>query len=85
MLIGAFYEAFWRIFNLFVPVLPFVTPVILLAVLMPVWYFYKRFEYRSKIPWLMLEVRLPKEIFKSPKAMEAVLATAFNQSWEGNW
>ena len=85
MLIGSFYKGFWEIFNLFLPVLPFVTPVILTAFLLPVWYFYKRFEYRSKIPWLMLEVRLPKEIFKSPKAMEAVLATAFNQSWEGNW
>jgi hypothetical protein len=42
------------------------------------WLKYKRAEFVHKIKWIMLEVRLPREISKSPAAMEQVLE-AFQQ------
>lgn len=85
MFLDVYNQAFWNIFGLFVPFLPFAMPPVLLALAASLWYYYKRYEYRSKIPWVLLEVRLPKEIFKSPKAMEAVLMSAFDQRWQSNW
>jgi hypothetical protein len=42
------------------------------------WLKYKRAEFVKNLQWIMLEVRLPREINKSPAAMEAILE-AFHQ------
>lgn len=42
------------------------------------WLKYKQAEFVKNFPWITLEIRLPREITKSPAAMEAVLE-AFQQ------
>lgn len=49
-----------------------VTPLILFYVFSDLWMSYVRMQYFSSIEWLTLEVRIPKEILKTPKSMEQI-------------
>ena len=49
-------------------------PIILFLILKNLWTETKRKEYVSNIKWTLLEIRIPREIKKSPKAMEQVFA-----------
>ena len=61
-------------------------PIGLLILAWELWLTYVRKEYLSSLKWTLLEVRLPREIYKSPLAMELVLSTAFYQTGGvGNW
>ena len=45
---------------------------------------YTLFKYTMATPWVTLEVKLPREILKSPLAMEVVLG-AFHQTSDRKW
>jgi len=47
------------------------------------WFYYIRSVFISNTPWVLLEVKLPREITKSPKAMEVVV-NIFFQTFDGN-
>ncbi len=57
------------------------------------WVRYVRTAYLASLKWTLLEVRIPKDVWKTPVAMEMVLSTAFHQTggvatwvkryWEG--
>jgi len=49
------------------------------------WVNYRRETYWAGMGSLLLEVKLPKEIFKSPAAMEVVLGALHQTADEGNW
>ena len=55
-------------------------PIILLLVFLSAWLFYVRKKYLEDIKWVLLKVTPPKEIQKTPKAMEQVFA-AFNSTY----
>lgn len=59
-------------------------PFVLLIVLWRIWLYYIRAVYLSKIEWVILEVRLPREITKPPLAMELLL-NVFFQTSKGTW
>lgn len=59
-------------------------PFVFLIILWRVWLYYIRAVYLSKIEWVILEVRLPKEITKPPLAMELLL-NVFYQTGKGKW
>lgn len=69
-------------------------PVVLLYVGWRVWLRYITIENISKKEWLMLEIKVPKDIYKSPAAMEVFLSNALHQTggrsnwfqkyWQGN-
>jgi len=59
-------------------------PFVLCAVFINFWLRYVRAKWISNIKWVMLEVKLPKEIYKSPLAMEVVLNSLY-QSARGQW
>lgn len=48
------------------------------------WLVYRRAEYLAKMEWVLLEVRVPKDVVKTPLAMEVVL-NAFYQTSKGSW
>lgn len=61
--------------------------IILIAAILFAWRAWKRYieaDFISKMQWVMLEIKLPKETYKSPKAMEIVLE-AFHQAPGGNF
>lgn len=51
-----------------------VLPAVLITQLLPLWLYVKQSEYRAKWEWILLEVMLPPDVLKTPKAMENVLA-----------
>lgn len=64
---------------------PFWMPPVLLIALYALWMRYQHFNTIANKNWILLEVRLPKEIFKSPAAMEVILAGAFYHEDESTW
>ena len=58
-------------------------PIFLIYFAWKLWYHYKRAVYIRETEWVMLEIKIPREISKSPKAMEVVLGI-FAQTFEGN-
>ena len=40
----------------------------------PLWLFKKRVQYATSLDWVLLEIGLPRDVIKTPKAMENVLA-----------
>src|SRR3989338_7558565 len=49
-------------------------PILLLVLLYNLWLGYIRAKYKAGIKWSLLEIRIPREIKKTPKAMEQILA-----------
>lgn len=95
-------EAFLTIFNSSFKIIgktaPFWIPLILMFLGWRVWVDYVRDIWMSQIKWVLLEIRVPKEVFKSPAAMELALSNALSQGggvgtnyhkyWQGkviNW
>ncbi|OGD66894.1 hypothetical protein A2442_03355 [Candidatus Campbellbacteria bacterium RIFOXYC2_FULL_35_25] len=72
-----------------VGVLLSVGPIFLLLILINIcwktWLGYKRFEFITKQNRILLELRLPKEIKKTPLAMELLLNAIHQTGGEGTW
>lgn len=63
---------------------PYWAPFVLGYFFWKTWMDYVQGVYLSKIKWVMLEIKLPKETYKSPLAMEIVL-NALYQAGAGTW
>ncbi len=50
------------------------TPIVLFFILGYLWMEYIRARYEARKTWVLLEVRLPREVTKTPKAMEQVFS-----------
>jgi len=59
-------------------------PLVLWAIFWSRWLSYVRDLFLRNISWTLLEIKLPREIYKSPKAMEVVLTSLYSAS-EGGW
>lgn len=62
--IGRFFADTWMIWLFF----------IILPMTASAWLFYRNEYFKSKIKWTVLEIKIPRENIKSPKAMEQILA-----------
>jgi len=62
----------------------FWVPPLLAFVFWETWVGYVRAYFMSKTKWILLEIRIPREIAKSPKAMESILAGIHGTSRNGN-
>ncbi len=70
--------------NAFVAVLPYTLPLAIAIVFWKLWIEYIEYLFALKAEWVLLEIKLPKETYKSPKAMEVVL-NSFYQKTDPNW
>ena len=59
-------------------------PALLAVLFWNSWLSQKRLQFLRTFSWILLEVRVPRDISKSPKAMEAVLSSFFSAS-AGSW
>ncbi len=50
-----------------------------------IWLIYRRAQYFAGLTHVLLEIKLPKEIFKSPKAMEFLFNALHQPFGENNW
>jgi len=57
-------------------------PIILVLVFWKLWLYYVRSNYISRLEWVLLEIKLPREITKGPRAMEVAL-NMFHQTFDG--
>lgn len=60
-------------------------PAIFVVSLFNSWLYYKRMQFWQKEGSILLEIKLPREINKSPLAMEIVLGAFFQGGGEGTW
>ncbi|MBI4114229.1 MAG: hypothetical protein HY445_00105 [Candidatus Niyogibacteria bacterium] len=58
-------------------------PIVLILIFWDVWIIYVRSGWVVHSPWILLELKLPREIAKSPRAMEVVL-NSFHNTRKGN-
>ncbi len=63
----------------------FVVLVIVAIVAWNVWLSYLQTEFLRNIKWTILEIRPPKDVFKSPLAMELVLNSLYVGAQGGDW
>lgn len=60
-------------------------PAILLLLAWNMWITYKRTQFFAKQTYVLLEIRLPKEIFKSPLSMELFFNSLYQTGGETTW
>ncbi len=60
-------------------------PLFLIIITWDLWLKYIRALYFAKQTYVLLEIKLPREIFKSPRAMEFCIAGMFQTVLERNW
>lgn len=62
----------------------FIVLIVLIIVAWNLWLTYINKVYLKTIDWIILEIKPPRDVFKSPAAMELVLNTLFGGG-AGNW
>lgn len=60
-------------------------PAILFYILWDLWISYRRAQFFAKQTYILLEIKLPREQFKSPQAMEFFMSGLHSTAGEGNW
>lgn len=66
-----------------VPVVFYSLPFLLAYVGWQMWRHYSRSKYLKSLKFTLLEIKIPKELAKTPQAMEIALG-AFHQGWDGD-
>jgi len=64
------------IFVWFIKIIIFILPLPLSYLAVKVWTNYRNDKFLAKIKWILLEINIPKEITKSPAAMEMFFSNA---------
>ncbi|MEA3399553.1 MAG: hypothetical protein U9R00_03550 [Patescibacteria group bacterium] len=64
----------------------FLLPIPLAYIAYKLWHHYRQENFISGMEWVLLEIQVPREVQKTPAAMELVLTNAFyHQSFKGFW
>jgi len=61
-----------------------IIPVVLWMTFWHSWLHYIRMKYLASVEWILLEVLIPKEVLRTPKAMEQVFAGIYGAFFPGN-
>jgi hypothetical protein len=63
----------------------FIAPIALAIIFFQAFVMWKRNEFIQKQESIVLQIKIPKEIFKSPRAMELFLTSLYQTKGEGTW
>src|SRR3989344_5060561 len=74
-MIHAVISFFQSIFDLLLPPVALLVSIYLAK---SSWQFWKQSGYKTRINWIMLEIKIPRENLKGPKAMDQFLMSIFN-------
>lgn len=75
-IIAAFFDTAWEIIkNFFLYAWPIILFFILLPILTSLWLFVRQERFKNNIEFVLLELKIPREVKKSPQGMEEVLGT----------
>lgn len=83
ILLESFRPLFLIILEYLVLTGPYWVPIFLLYAVWKLFRFYIEYDNLTNMEWVLLEIKLPKEVRKSPLAMEVVLAS-MHQTNQGN-
>ncbi len=82
-----------KVFSMLTKALLYLSPIILIFVGWHLWVRHRNAEWISELKWVLLEIKVPKDIYKTPRAMEIALGNALSQTggigtrykkyWEG--
>ncbi|MEK7555750.1 MAG: hypothetical protein AAB523_00510 [Patescibacteria group bacterium] len=64
---------------------PIWVPLVLGVIAARTWVYYVRANHLAQQKWVVLEIKIPRDTFKSPLAMEVVLSALHQTSGESNW
>ena len=78
------FDLIFTIFGFALSFAPYWAPVFFGIIFWNLWMQYVQMQHLAKIKWVMIGIRLPKNIMKTPLSMELVLS-ALHQTSEGNW
>lgn len=73
-----------KFFSLAAKNIEYFLPLILGFIFVKLWMRYVRAKWLTGMKWVLLEIKLPREIFKTPLAMEVVLNSLYQTS-AGGW
>jgi len=61
-------------------------PIPLTIIALRLWHHYRQERFIMNIKWVLLEVHVPRDVIKSPAAMELIFSNAFyHKSIKGFW
>ncbi len=84
-MVGDFF-ATHNILQLLLVAIGYLMPIPLSIIALRLWHHYRQERFIMGIKWILLEVQVPREVIKSPAAMELVFSNAFyHQSNKGFW
>ncbi|MBI2035871.1 MAG: hypothetical protein HYT12_04320 [Candidatus Liptonbacteria bacterium] len=72
--IETLFTTFGFAWNMLLQVWWLLLPIVLFLIFRDLWVFYLKLQYLQKFTWTLLEVSVPREILRTPKAMEQVFA-----------
>jgi len=78
---GTFGKSFWYL----LVSMPFWGPPVFGLLFWRLWIYYKRTAFIQSQTYILLEIKLPREVLRSPRAMELALAHFHNGSGESTW
>jgi hypothetical protein len=71
---------FLKVFSLLSHILAYAFPFILVIMGWHFWVRHRNAEWLASLKWVLLEIKIPKDIYKSPQAMEVALGNALFQT-----
>jgi hypothetical protein len=78
------FEPTFKILGFALSLAPYWLPILLGAVFWTLWMRYVQMQHLTGLKWILIGIRLPKNIMKTPLSMELVLG-ALHQGAEGTW
>lgn len=61
--------------SIFIWIIAVILAIVLFNMAKETWLFYRRTQFKKNIEWKLLEIRVPREVNKTPRAMEQFLLT----------
>lgn len=85
-LLGEIQYSIWpQALNIIISLSPILLAVALFFIAWPIWVKYVRAKFFLSQKYVLLEIRLPKDLYKSPQAMELFLTSLHQTGGEGTW
>lgn len=73
-------DTYGVIFSRVLSWVPLFIPFFLMMIGWKLWVKHRNAEWLATINWVLIEIRIPKDVYKTPLAMEMVLGNAFSQT-----
>ena len=76
----------FNLIQILIVAIGYLMPIPLALIAFHLWHHYRQERFIMGIKWVLLEIQVPREIVKTPAAMELIFSNAFfHQSQKGFW